>query len=816
MIPRQIRRISICVIPEVTSVSGAGLRHAGGGVDAMNKKSTWRLCRRLRLPIFLLLLSIAWLPSLVTEPAFAATPEELAAGAAEQLAKGGAEFRTGNFERALEASQRASVIYETAGNREGQIKAFVQGAEAQLALGRYPNALEALHRALDLAKKTNSPSLIATVTASIGNAYGLAGRPAEAEQLLKSSIDVAIKANDFAIAASALNNLGNLLAWQHRFAGGADAYERAIEAADKAGDNDIVVRASANLARARLNDGRYNEAARLLAQARDKINALGSTHDRAYALISMGRLYAQLSEVPGPSSGELERQAYKAFTDAVATAESINDQHALSYALGYMGELYEKAKRYDQAQQLTQQAVLAAQRVDAPVALYRWYWQTGRLLNAQGNTEAAITAYQNAVSILRTIRQDLTTGYGGAGVSFRETVGPVYFELADLLLQRSGQISDPAQVKQHLVDARDAVESLKGAELEDYFQDDCVARLRAKTTGIDQLAPQTAAIYPIILPDRTELLLSTPQGLKRFTAKVDADTLTKEVRTFRQLLEKRTTHQYLPHAQKLYGWIIGPLESELARQNIDTLVIVPDGPLRTIPMAALYDGKQFLGARYALATTPGLKLTDPRPIERQNVRIMINGLTESVQGFPALPYVAEEVKNISSMYGGIVLENKDFIVPKMEKALTKKTYSIVHIASHGQFSSNIDKTFILTYDSKLSMNALENFLGLAKFRDEPVELLTLSACQTAAGDDRAALGLAGVAVKAGARSAVATLWTVNDPASALLISEFYRQLENPSVSKAKALQQAQLKLIQDPRYRHPGYWSPFLLIGNWL
>lgn len=782
----------------------------------MNKSSSGRLGYRPHLSAFLLSLSIVWLTSLVTGPAFAATPEELAAEAAERLEAGGKWFRVGNFQQALQNSQRAAVLYETAGNREGQISALVQVAETNLALGRYPNALEELHRALELAKTTDSPSLIATVAASLGNAYGLAGQPAEAEKLLNSSIKVATQANEFGIAASALNNLGNLLAWQHRFAGGADAYERAIEAATKAGDNNIVARASANLARARLNDGRYNEAARLLAQAQEKINALHLTHDRAYALISIGRLYARLAAVPGPASGEMERHAYRAFTDAVMTAESANDQRALSYALGYMGELYENAKRYDQAQQLTQQAILAAQRVDAPAALYRWYWQTGRLLKAQGQDEAAITAYQNAVALLQTIRQDLTTGYGGAGISFRETVGPVYFQLADLLLQRSADISDPEEIKRHLVDARDAVESLKGAELEDYFQDDCVAQLRAKTTGIDQLAPQTGAIYPIILPDRTELLLSTPEGLKRFTAQVDADTLTKEVRAFRQRLEKRTTHQYLPHAQKLYGWIIGPLEAELKRQNIDTLVIIPDGPLRTIPMAALYDGKQFLGARYALATTPGLKLTDPRPIERQNVRLMINGLTESVQGFPGLPYVAEEVKTINDMYGGTVLQNKDFIVPKMQKALTEKTYSIVHIASHGQFSSNIDKTFILTYDSKLSMDALENFLGLAKYREEAVELLTLSACQTAAGDDRAALGLAGIAVKAGARSALATLWTVNDPASALLVSEFYRQLQDPSVSKAKALQQAQLKLLEDRRYRHPGYWSPFLLIGNWL
>ncbi len=783
----------------------------------MRKKSSGRLGYRLHLPVFLFSLSLIWLPSLLTGPAFGATPEELAAQAAERLEAGGKWFRVGNFQQALQNSQIAATLYEKAGNREGQVSALVQVAETNLALGRHANALEGLHRALELAKTTDNPPLIATVAASLGNAYGLAGQPAEAEKLLNSSIKIATQANDFGIAASALNNLGNLLAWQHRFAGAADAYERAIEAATKAGNNNIAARASANLARARLNDGRYNEAARLLAQAQEKINALHLTHDRAYSLISIGRLYARLAAVPGPGSGEMERRAYQAFTDAVTTAESANDQRALSYALGYMGELYENAGRYDQAQQLTQQAILAAQRVDdAPAALYRWYWQTGRLLKAQGQNEAAITAYQNAVALLQAIRQDLTTGYGGAGISFRETVGPVYFELADLLLQRSANISDPEEIKRHLVDARDAVESLKGAELEDYFQDDCVAQLRAKTTGIDQLAPQTGAIYPIILPDRTELLLSTPEGLKRFTAQVDAETLTKEVRAFRQRLEKRTTHQYLPHAQKIYGWVIGPLEAELKRQNIDTLVIIPDGPLRTIPMAALYDGKQFLGVRYALATTPGLRLTDPRPIERQNVRLMINGLTESVQGFPGLPYVAEEVKTINDMYGGTVLQNKDFIVPKMQKALTEKTYSIVHIASHGQFSSNIDKTFILTYDSKLSMDALENFLGLAKFREDAVELLTLSACQTAAGDDRAALGLAGVAVKAGARSALATLWTVNDPASALLVSEFYRGLQDPSVSKAKALQQAQLKLIQDPRYRHPGYWSPFLLIGNWL
>lgn len=114
------------------------------------------------------------------------------------------------------------------------------------------------------------------------------------------------------------------------------------------------------------------------------------------------------------------------------------------------------------------------------------------------------------------------------------------------------------------------------------------------------------------------------------------------------------------------------------------------------------------------------------------------------------------------------------------------------------------------------MTQLERLVGLFRFRREPLELLTLSACQTGSGDDRAALGLAGIAVKAGARSALATLWSINDDASSELVSEFYRQLHDASVSKARALQHAQLKLLSDRVYEHPAYWAAFLLLNNWL
>ena len=132
-----------------------------------------------------------------------------------------------------------------------------------------------------------------------------------------------------------------------------------------------------------------------------------------------------------------------------------------------------------------------------------------------------------------------------------------------------------------------------------------------------------------------------------------------------------------------------------------------------------------------------------------------------------------------------ILENNSFTQSNIEQELGSTPYSIVHVASHGKFQSDVQDTFLLTYDGKLNMDTLEGYMASTTYRDQPVELLTLSACQTAVGDDKAALGLGGVAVKAGARSAIATLWYINDQASSLLVSNFYENLKNPQASKAR-------------------------------
>jgi CHAT domain-containing protein len=325
-------------------------------------------------------------------------------------------------------------------------------------------------------------------------------------------------------------------------------------------------------------------------------------------------------------------------------------------------------------------------------------------------------------------------------------------------------------------------------------------------------------LYPILLPDRTEIVVGFQDGLQQFIVPVGSAAMNAEIRDFRFLLEKRSTFQYLKPAKHLYSWLIKPLLSELQRHQVKTLVIVPEGALRTMPFAALYDGKHYVVEQFALATTPGLSLTDPKAMPNEKLHVLLNGLTESVQGFVGLPNVTAEINAIQSEFkDATILENKTFLLTSVGDILEKDPYQIIHIASHGQFDRDPKKTFLLTYDGRMTMDILEQYLTASQYRNKPIELLTLSACQTAAGDDRAALGMAGVAIKAGARSALASLWFINDQSSSQLVIKFYAELKQ-KLSKAEALQQAQIMLLKDSnsRYRHASYWGAFLLIGNWL
>jgi CHAT domain-containing protein len=725
-------------------------------------------------------------------------------------------YQRGSFDQALAAWKQAAELYEREGKVGEQSWALVQAAQASQSLGQISQALQQLELALTLAQQVGDRARIAVVMESLGRTYLAARKPDAAVQYLTQALAMAQALEDRRLIAAIHNDLGIAHVVQQHDAEALAAFTTGAQEAQTSGDRPLTVRASINAARMALKLNQPDKARDWLDHAFNTLKDFEPSHDKAMNLIQVGLGYQQLRASMPAMNAPLLLRAAGVLLEATTVAEQVGDARTRSYAEGYLGHLYETEHRYDEALQLTRRAVFTAQSANAPESLFRWQWQLGRLLAATGKLDEAIASYGHAATTLRPIRIEVAAAWGNDSVAGEDSVRALYFELADLLLHRASLTDDSQGAEQYLRRARDAIETYKAAELRDYFRDDCVDTLQARITKLDTLAAGTAVVYPIVFADRLELLLSLPNGLKRLSIPVSSSTLTQEVRAFRKTVEKRTTREYLPHAQQLYAWLIRPLEPDLASFRIDTLVFIPDGPLRTIPMAALHDGRQFLVEKFALATTPGLNLTDPKPIDRDKVRLLSSGLTRAVQGFPSLPFVEEEINTIHTLYQGGQLLNAEFSTPRLEQELKDHPYGILHIATHGWFASDTTQSYLLTYTGKLTMDELDRLIGLFRYRKDPLELLTLSACETGIGDDRAALGLAGVAIKAGARSALATLWFINDEASATLVSEFYRELRNPKLSKAQALQHAQQKLLADRVYEHPAYWSPFLLLNNWL
>src|SRR5262249_40589763 len=266
-----------------------------------------------------------------------------------------------------------------------------------------------------------------------------------------------------------------------------EAYGESARVAAQQHDPALAVRSLTNAATASMQQGQYEAARTRLDLAWAQMQEVPPSHDKAYSFINIGLAYASLSATLSEDETKLTLRAAEALNAAAHLARTINDQRALSYALGHLGKLYEEEKRYNEALQLTRQATFAAQQVQAPESLYRWQSQTGRLLKALGDVDAAIASYQRAVDTLQSFRQEMVVSGGSSRTSFRELIGPLYFGLVDLLPQGAAALPDRAQYEPLLVEARDAVEMFKAVELRDYFKDDCVDAARQRVVSLEGL-----------------------------------------------------------------------------------------------------------------------------------------------------------------------------------------------------------------------------------------------------------------------------------------------------------------------------------------
>lgn len=707
------------------------------------------------------------------------------------------QLTLGQPQLALTTWQQAATTYQQAGDDVGVTRSLINQAQALRALGFYRRALTTLTSVNQNLQKQPNEIKVAGLR-SLGNVLRVLGDLDSSRQVLQQSLLIAQHLKSVADISATLISLGNT-AQSQQDPTALTFYQQAV---NKAVSPITKLQAQLNQLSLLVANKQWSAAQTLLPQIKPQITNLPPTQAGIYARINFAESLMKIG-VEGKTN------TARILAAAIQQARRIKDQRTESYALGTLGELYEP-EQLSNAQKLTEQALVLAQAINAPDIIYRFSWQLGRLLKAQGDIPGAIASYTQAVNTLQSLRNDLVAINSDIQFSFRESVEPVYRELVSLLLQPGN-----ANISQeNLIQARQVIESLQLAELDNFFREAC---LDVQPAQIDTINPEAAVLYPIILSDRLEVILSLPdQPLRHyptFTSQSQIESISEKLR---QTLVIRSKREFLPFAQQAYDWLIRPLQTDLANSQVNTLVFVLDGSLRNLPMAALHDGNKYLVEKYSIALAPSLQLLDPKPLQRQKLQVLSAGLTEARQGFAPLENVALELQEIKSQLPTTVLLNQKFTYNNLQAKLESTSFPIVHIATHGKFSSKAAETFLLTWDDRIGIEQLDNLLKSPQNRQQAIELLVLSACETATGDKRAGLGLAGIAVRAGARSTLATLWAVNDAATTQLTTNFYQQLTTTKETKAQALRSAQLSLLQNPLYKHPIYWAPYVLLGNWL
>jgi CHAT domain-containing protein len=729
--------------------------------------------------------------------------------------QGQLQLALGQAQQAMSTWQQSAATYTQAGDYDGITGSLLNQAQALQALGLYRRALVTLNDVRQRLQKQPNSTIKVVGLRSLGNALRVVGDLDQSRQTLQQSLALAQQLKSSQDVGAALFSLGNVASSQQDTKAALSFYQ---QAATTSSSQILRIQAVLNQLSLLLDTEQLSAAKALWPQIHPEIASLPPSRAAVYAQINFAKSLTRLRQSAPAATAKLPEIA-QLLAKAVQQTKNLGDRRAEAYALGNLGELYEQTQQWSSAKDLTQQALLLAQATNAPDISYRVQWQLGRLLRAKGDIKGAIAAYTEAVNNLKSLRTDLTAINPDIQFSFRDEVEPVYRQLVDLLL-RSEAGSQPSQ--QNLVQARAVIESLQLAELDNFFR---IACLQGKPVQIDSVVdkddPTAAVVYPIILKDRIEVILKLPgQPLRHYKTAVDQGEVEKILQELRQKLTQPYAHT-LREANELskqvYDWLIQPASPDLGKSKIKTLVFVLDGSLRNIPMAALYDGQQYLIQKYTVALTPGLQLLPPKPLAREQMKALTAGLSEARGGFSALTNVTLELKQIKSEVSSTVLLNQKFTSTALRNEINSRPFPIVHLATHGQFSSQADKTFILAWDKPINVNELNSILQTREQSlSSAIELLVLSACETAEGDKRAALGLAGVAVRAGARSTLASLWALDDESSALLMGEFYRQLDRSEVNKAQALRLAQLELMKYPQWQHPRFWASFMLVGNWL
>ncbi|NEO69784.1 CHAT domain-containing protein [Moorena sp. SIO3H5] len=709
----------------------------------------------------------------------------------------------GQAKKALSTWQETSVIYQDLEDINKLTESQIYQVQALRVLGLYNKATKTLNQIKETIQDQPDSKLKSTALQYLGDVLRRVGKFQDSQEILQQSLAIAENLPYQTLIAEILLSLGDTARLKRDTESALEFYQRVVEESPLP---DSKIQGQLNQLSILIATQEWSQARKLLPAIENTLSKLSPSKTAINASINLAKTISKSKTNQLKTSNSLATY----LADALKLARDLGDKRAEAEAIGNLGTLYEYNQRLDEAEELTEKALVIAQEIQAPDLAYQWQWQLGRILNLKQDKKNAIAAYSQSVQTLKSIRSDLVAISSDIQFGFRESVEPVYRELVGLLLE-------PNASQENLKQARDVIESLQLAELDNFFRDAC---LDAKPVNIDEIDSNAAILYTIILPDRLEVIATLPgQPLRQITTNLPQAEIEEQLASVKINITSPWRALKKENLQKIHDWLIGAIQTELANSNILTLVFIPDGALRNLPMSVLYDGKNYLIEKYNIAVAPSLQLIDSKALVRQNFSALTAGVTEVRPHRPnlgALPGVKVELENIKAEVPSLILLNEYFTESNFNTEVNTSGYEVVHLATHGEFSSVAEETFLLTWDEEINLNELNSLIRGDQKQKNPIELLVLSACRTATGDSRAALGLAGVVVRGGARSTIASLWSVEDLATTELMTRFYKRLGQGQVTKAEALRLAQQELLQSEQYNHPFYWSAFILLGNWL
>jgi CHAT domain-containing protein/Tfp pilus assembly protein PilF len=797
---------------------------------------------------------------------------------------GGLYERLGRYSQAIEVLEQALVIQRERRNRDDEADTLNGLASVYTMLSQYPRSLELLSQALTINRTTGNRKQEGETLLGMADVYYVLGQYDRAIVTYQQALNIFQAIQNRNLEAISLNSMATIYAVQNQYAQARERYEQAIAIRRAIGDRRGEATTLNRMGELLIRQRQYDQALQTLRQALQINQALGNRLDQSYTLNAIGLAYSRLRQY---------EQALKVYQQGLIIIQKTGNERDRSTALSNIARLMEVQNQpelaiifYKQSVDITetirqnlrglsreQQESFTETVAERYRKLADLLLQQNRVLEAQRVLD--LLKVQELEDYLQNVRGNAQTGTGIDYWQPEQQVVALYRraiaegeELARLEAKSAAALTPEEQQRYRELLAN---QSALLASFDDFVNAPvikaAIAQLRQTTSGqnieltnlnalrrnLRELGQDAVLLYPLVLPDRLELVLVSPNAPPiRRTVPVNAVTLNAAVVQLGQQL-KDPRSDVRSTAQRLYEWLIKPLEADLRAANARTIIFAPDGALRYVPLAALHDGQRWLAQRFAITHITAASLTNFSARPQNQLRVLAAACEQCAFTFSVgdrtfnfrnLPFAETEVRNLSAgIPGSETLINQAFSPANLQPLMRR--YPVLHLATHAAFvQGRSDESFIVFGDgTRVTLRDIRRQWSL-----EQTDLVVLSACETALGESQLGsgieiLGFGYQMQEAGARAAIASLWQVSDGGTQMLMDAFYAAL-NRGMTKAEALRQAQVALITgdltgvggirggatisvvstrtglpvavSDRLNHPYYWAPFILIGNGL